>query len=130
VLPAQEWLDEEKVVGLGVAEKLTDSKPSGELSLTVRVTKKRVPVRRSERVAEYLEVPGVDGSILTDVREIGDVRLQSAKGRVQWVPKTHAAIGDASYVGFTDAQGLLRRILIWPSCCGVAGVGDCRGQGF
>lgn len=73
--------DKRNVVGLGVAENRQGRGSTGELALTVYV-KKKYPVSRLDRahmVPPRLELEGLGEELLTDVREVGELRLESLR---------------------------------------------------
>lgn len=73
------------IVGLGIAEKHTGSGGTGELSLTVYV-KKKLPLDElssAYKIPSRLEFEGLNKSLITDIREVGAVRLEGLSSKIR-----------------------------------------------
>lgn len=67
------WAMSKGIQGIGIAEKITDGEKIGEVVIKVYVEKKLPKSKVEDLIPKDLRVPGVDGTIKTDVQEIGVV---------------------------------------------------------
>jgi hypothetical protein len=87
---ARPWTEDPNIQGLGMADRITAGRRESELALKVYVERK-LPMSRVENpVPAELEIPGVDGTLATDVEEIGRVELEAATGRFRPACRAHA----------------------------------------
>lgn len=88
VASAQQWLRGPGVVGLGVAEKITDGTMTSDIALKVYVEQKRpLPhIDPNEVVPSTVALPSLPGPVPTDVEAIGKQRLQLLTTALRPVP--------------------------------------------
>jgi len=72
----ESWLYDRSVQGIGMAEKKTDGARTGTLALKVYVDKKRPKSKVRNLIRKSLSIKEMDEPIVTDVEEIGTLRLQ------------------------------------------------------
>ncbi len=73
----REVMAQPNVVAIGIAEKVTGGKRTGELALTVYVEKKRARVAAAELVPEMLPASLGTRGVPTDVVELGRIKLEA-----------------------------------------------------
>ena len=77
------WTDSTGVVGFGIGQKLVKASPTGLVAVKVYVRRKISHILQEHRVAESIDIPGLDSPVLTDVEEIGDIHLHSLRSTVR-----------------------------------------------
>lgn len=79
---SRRWTHSRGTQGLGIADKITEGKSTGELSLKIYVEKKCPLSKLKEPVPKQVEIPGL-GRIETDVEEIGKVTPEVYTGKAR-----------------------------------------------
>lgn len=77
------WSSEDGIQGFGIGPKITDSEQLDEVVVKVYVERKKPKAQLDAPVPKTLRIAGVEGTIATDVQEIGKVELESNTGRVR-----------------------------------------------
>jgi hypothetical protein len=94
------WHLGDNLIAHGIADKQASTGTTGELALTVYV-KKKYPASvldSSQIVPQSLQLEGLEEDVLTDVREIGELRLEALSTRVRPIPGGYS-IGHLSDTG-------------------------------
>jgi hypothetical protein len=73
---ATPWVTEEGVVGYGIGKKITGGQVTNDLALKIYVKEKKPLAELAAPAPKSLELPGIAGSVPTDVEAIGELQLE------------------------------------------------------
>lgn len=79
---SRKWSMAQTTQGLGLGEKISECRPTGDLCLKVYVDKKLPNSKVKNPIPKYIDVPG-SGRLITDIEEIGKIEMEAMTTRTR-----------------------------------------------